>query len=78
MAPHHRASLGSPSRRREAGLIGPMGVEQTTVVDAIGINQVSGAVHLTIADALEWDAAHLRVACSPGRLRNARRRTWAL
>jgi len=55
-----------------------MSVEQTTVIDAIGIDQVSGAVHLTIADALEWDAAHLRVACSPGRLRNARRRTWAL
>ena len=38
-----------------------MGVEQTTVIDAIGIDQVSGAVHLTIADALAWDAAHLRL-----------------
>ena len=38
-----------------------MGVEQTTVIDAIGIDQVTGAVHLTIADALAWDAAHLRL-----------------
>ena len=38
-----------------------MGVEQTTVIDAIGIDKVSGAVHLTIADALEWDADHLRL-----------------
>jgi hypothetical protein len=38
-----------------------MGVEQTTVIDAIGIDKVSGAVHLTIADALAWDAAHLRL-----------------
>ena len=38
-----------------------MGVEQTTVIDAIGIDKVSGAVHLTIADALEWDAGHLRL-----------------
>lgn len=38
-----------------------MGVQQTTVIDAIGIDKVTGAVHLTIADALEWDAAHLRL-----------------
>ncbi len=37
-----------------------MGVEQAAVIDFIGIDTVSGAVHLTIADALEWDAAHLR------------------
>lgn len=38
-----------------------MGVEQTTVIDFIGIDQVSGAVHLTIADTLEWDTDHLRL-----------------
>lgn len=38
-----------------------MGVEQATVIDFIGIDTVSGAVHLTIADALEWDAAHRRL-----------------
>jgi hypothetical protein len=34
-----------------------MGVEQAAVIDFIGIDTMSGAVHLTIADALEWDAA---------------------
>jgi hypothetical protein len=38
-----------------------MGVQQTTVIDAIGIDKVTGAVHLTIADALEWGASHLRL-----------------
>lgn len=38
-----------------------MGVEQTTVIDFIGIDPVSGAVCLTIADALEWNADHLRL-----------------
>lgn len=38
-----------------------MGVEQTTVIDFIGIDQVSGAVCLTIADALDWNADHLRL-----------------
>jgi hypothetical protein len=36
-----------------------MSVEQTSVVDAIGIDQASGAVHLTITDNLQWDRAHL-------------------
>jgi hypothetical protein len=38
-----------------------MGVEQAAVIDCIGIDTVSGAVHLTIADALEWGADHLRL-----------------
>jgi len=38
-----------------------MGVEQTTVIDFIGIDPVSGAVCLTIADALDWNADHLRL-----------------
>jgi hypothetical protein len=36
-----------------------MSVEQTPVVDAIGIDRASGAVHLTITDHLQWDQAHL-------------------
>jgi hypothetical protein len=38
-----------------------MGVEQATVIDYIGIDAVSGAVHLTIVNALEWNAAKLRL-----------------
>jgi hypothetical protein len=38
-----------------------MGVEQAAVIDFIGIDTDSGAVHLTIADALAWDAADLRL-----------------
>ena len=38
-----------------------MGVEQADVIDFIGIDTDSGAVHLTIADTLAWDAAHLRL-----------------
>lgn len=38
-----------------------MGVEQTTVIDFIGIDPASGAVCLTIADALDWDPDHLRL-----------------
>lgn len=38
-----------------------MGLEQAAVIDFIGIDEVSGVVHLTIADAREWDADHLRV-----------------
>jgi len=38
-----------------------MGVEQTTIIDFIGIDAVSGAVYLTLADALDWNADHLRL-----------------
>jgi hypothetical protein len=38
-----------------------MAVEQTTVIDFIGIDPVTGAVCLTIADALDWNADHLRL-----------------
>jgi len=38
-----------------------MAVEQTTVIDFIGIDAVTGAVCLTIADALDWNADHLRL-----------------
>lgn len=36
-----------------------MSVGQTSVVDAIGIDLASGAVHLTITDHLQWNQAHL-------------------
>ena len=38
-----------------------MGVEQAAVIDFIGIDKMSGAVHLTITDSLEWGADHLRL-----------------
>ena len=61
MAQHHRASIGFDRRRHEAVVTGAMGVVQAAVIDFIGIDTVSGAVHLTIADTLAWDAAHLRL-----------------
>ena len=36
-----------------------MGIEQTNVIDAIGTDNVTGAVHLTIADHLEWSSEHM-------------------
>jgi hypothetical protein len=36
-----------------------MSIEQRSVVDAIGRDEVSGAVHLTIADHLPWNDEHL-------------------
>jgi hypothetical protein len=36
-----------------------MTVEQASVIDAIGTDRTSGAVHLTIADHLEWNREHM-------------------
>jgi hypothetical protein len=36
-----------------------MTVENTSIIDAIGTDEVTGAVHLTIKDHLPWDTAHL-------------------
>jgi len=36
-----------------------MSIEQANVIDAIGTNTATGAVHLTIADHLEWNADHM-------------------
>lgn len=38
-----------------------MTIENTSIVDAIGTDKVTGAVHLTITDHLPWDTAHLRL-----------------
>lgn len=38
-----------------------MTIEYTSIVDAIGTDKVTGAVHLTITDHLPWDTAHLRL-----------------
>ncbi|QTH15026.1 DUF6572 domain-containing protein [Pseudomonas corrugata] len=36
-----------------------MSIEQTDVIDAIGVDKETGEVVLTISDHLEWDDAHL-------------------
>jgi hypothetical protein len=36
-----------------------MPIEKTSAIDAVHIDKLSGALHLTIADYLEWDGDHL-------------------
>jgi len=36
-----------------------MSIEQTNVIDAIGTNIATGAIHLTIVDHLAWNAEHM-------------------
>lgn len=36
-----------------------MTVEQISVIDAIGTNTSTGAVHLTVSDHLEWNQEHI-------------------
>ncbi|HQS60038.1 MAG: hypothetical protein B7Y56_15965 [Gallionellales bacterium 35-53-114] len=36
-----------------------MSIEQTDVIDFIGTNTATGAVHLTISDHLEWSTDHM-------------------
>jgi hypothetical protein len=36
-----------------------MSIEKTNVIDVIGTNIATGAVHLTIADHLEWSTDHM-------------------
>jgi hypothetical protein len=36
-----------------------MPIEKTSAIDAVHIDKLSGALHLTIADHLEWDDDHL-------------------
>lgn len=36
----------------------PVTVEQVSVIDAIGTNAATGAVHLTVSDHLEWNQEH--------------------
>lgn len=45
MAQHHRAPLGPES-----------GPSEAVLMTHLGIDKVTGAVHLTISDALEWHA----------------------
>ncbi|WP_156811483.1 MULTISPECIES: DUF6572 domain-containing protein [Cupriavidus] len=38
-----------------------MTVERSEIIDAIGIDAVTGAVHLSIIDPLPWDLKHLQL-----------------
>lgn len=38
-----------------------MAVETSSTIDAIGVDQLTGAAHLSIIDALPWDDHHLQL-----------------